>query len=90
MPYQTLAHFGPYQKLRDEKLIKLRLQNGPLWNAGFHNDFKTIETNVRDSGINRSPAVKDIIGKALPQIVTYKQLDNKKQVVALIDDVSRF
>lgn len=36
------------------------------------------------------PAVKvnDVIGKALPQIGPYKKLDNTKQVVALIDDVS--
>jgi len=33
------------------------------------------------------PTVKDMIGKALPHIGSYKELDNKKQVVALIDDV---
>ena len=33
------------------------------------------------------PAVKDIIGKALIHIGSYNELDNKKQVVALIDDV---
>lgn len=32
--------------------------------------------------------VNDIIGKALPSIGAYKKLDNTKQVVALIDDVS--
>lgn len=33
------------------------------------------------------PSIKDVIGKSLPHIGTYVQLDNKKQVVALIDDV---
>lgn len=33
------------------------------------------------------PKVKDVIGKSLPHIGTYKKLDNQKQVVALIDDV---
>lgn len=35
------------------------------------------------------PAVKvqEVIGSALPRIGAYKKLDNKKQVVALIDDV---
>lgn len=35
-----------------------------------------------------APSVKDIIGLSLPYIGTYKKLDNVKQVVALIDDVS--
>lgn len=37
------------------------------------------------------PAVKvqEVIGSALPRIGAYKKLDNKKQVVALIDDVRR-
>lgn len=33
------------------------------------------------------PTVKDMIGRALKHISSYKELDNKKQVVALIDDV---
>ena len=33
------------------------------------------------------PFIKDVIGNALSHIGTYKELDNKKQVVALIDDV---
>lgn len=40
------------------------------------------------SGPAKIPKVNDVIGKALPKIGAYKQLDNKKQVVALIDDVS--
>lgn len=35
-----------------------------------------------------TPKIKDIIGKALSKIGAYKQLDNTRQVVALIDDVS--
>lgn len=34
------------------------------------------------------PKINEIIGRALPRIGAYKQLDNTKQVVALIDDVS--
>lgn len=32
--------------------------------------------------------VNEIIGRSLSKIGPYKQLDNKRQVVALIDDVS--
>lgn len=28
---QPLAHFGPYIKKREEKLMELRIKNGPLW-----------------------------------------------------------
>lgn len=34
-----------------------------------------------------APSVQDIIGISLKHIGSYKQMDNKKQVVALIDDV---
>lgn len=34
------------------------------------------------------PKIKDVLGEALPRVGTYKHLDNTKQVVALIDDVS--
>ena len=34
------------------------------------------------------PKLVDVVGDALSHIGPYKQLDNKRQVVALIDDVS--
>lgn len=37
-----------------------------------------------------APKIKDVIGQALPHIGTYKNLDNKQQKVALIDDVSYY
>lgn len=33
------------------------------------------------------PTVKDVIGRSLPMIGTYNQLNNRQQVVALIDEV---
>lgn len=35
-------------------------------------------------GYNGIPTLKNIIGRALPRIGRYKQLDNTKEVVALI------
>lgn len=47
---------------------------------------------VKQNGhvIESKPAVKvrEVIGSALPRVGPYKKLDNTKQVVALIDDVS--
>lgn len=53
-------------------------------------------TNAKNgsNGVNGStpivkpaPKMNDVIGASLRYIGTYKNLDNKKQVVALIDDV---
>jgi hypothetical protein len=48
-----------------------------------------IESN--DSTINLGKTglkIQDVIGASVSKIGAYKKLDNKKQVVALIDDVS--
>ncbi|XP_055379483.1 dihydropyrimidine dehydrogenase [NADP(+)] [Condylostylus longicornis] len=89
----TLPHFGPYNKLREQKLIKIRESKGPLWVSGSDEDLiKNLNGDHNNSKGNLNvdveavPKIKDIIGRALPHIGTYKQLDNKKQVVALIDD----
>lgn len=39
--------------------------------------------------VTKPLSVENVIGRALPYIGAYKQLDNSKQVVALIDDVSK-
>lgn len=40
------------------------------------------------NGMKPAVKVQELIGSALPRIGPYKKLDNTKQVVALIDDVS--
>lgn len=49
-----------------------------------------IKSDGLKNGNKQIPGIKDIIGRAVPRIGAYKSLDNSKQVVALIDDVSRF
>lgn len=44
-------------------------------------------TNGIKSGVYPTPSINDIIGQSLKFVGAYKNLDNKKQVVALIDDV---
>lgn len=39
------------------------------------------------NGYKPAAKVQEVIGSALSRIGAYKKLDNKKQVVALIDDV---
>lgn len=54
----------------------------------------TVETLEKDLTLReiarpgkKVPEMKDVIGRAVPRIGTYGQLDNKQQVVALIDEV---
>ncbi|XP_034830728.1 dihydropyrimidine dehydrogenase [NADP(+)] [Maniola hyperantus] len=77
---KVLAHFGPYNEKREEMLHSIR-QSSILDN--------TPDCPLKKNVVNGSatvPRIKDILGEALPKIGTYKNLDNTKQVVALIDD----
>uniref|UniRef100_T1PFN8 Dihydropyrimidine dehydrogenase [NADP(+)] n=1 Tax=Musca domestica TaxID=7370 RepID=T1PFN8_MUSDO len=85
---KTLGFFGPYLKEREEKMAKLREEKGPIWkietdDVAGSNDQNGKATDGHSNGV---PKVKDVIGRALPHIGTYKSLDNKQQKVALIDD----
>jgi hypothetical protein len=55
--------------------------------VNFTEQLKEIKVSFAN-GVIAAPKINDIIGKALPRIGAYKKLDNTKQVVALIDDVS--
>lgn len=79
-----LPHFGTYNKKREEILHSIRLKSDLL------QDNKVESYLSAPSAVNDLPVVKirDVVGAALPSIGPYKQLDNTKQVVALVDDVS--
>lgn len=93
MNLKPLVNFGPYKKEREEKVSALMKEKGPIWKLSPDDD--DIPTNGHaangvekaTNGVNKVPTVKDIIGASLKYVGTYNQLDNKKQVVALIDDV---
>ncbi|KAL4708710.1 hypothetical protein ACJJTC_017389 [Scirpophaga incertulas] len=77
---KVLPHFGPYIKQREQILHEKRLQTDILQDNKVESYFGTV---------SNSPVVlkiKDVLGQALARVGTYKQLDNTKQVVALIDD----
>lgn len=77
---QNVPYFGEYQILREQKIAEIKANSNPL--------DKPIEiTRPITKPIAPIPTIKDVIGKALNYIGTYKDLNNKEQVVALIDDV---
>ncbi|XP_058793029.1 dihydropyrimidine dehydrogenase [NADP(+)] [Phymastichus coffea] len=76
---KNIPHFGEYLKLREQKAAVIK-ENSNLLEAGLPS------TRPAPRPVMPVPTVKDVIGKALSHIGTYNELDNKKQVVALIDD----
>ncbi|XP_014473773.1 PREDICTED: dihydropyrimidine dehydrogenase [NADP(+)] [Dinoponera quadriceps] len=76
---KNVPYFGEYQKLREQKIAELKANSSPL------NGVVEV-TRPAPAPIMPTPSVKDVIGKALTNITSYKKLDNKKQMVALIDD----
>lgn len=95
-----MVNFGIYKEKRDEKMSQLFKTNGPMWKINPNDDDDDDVAADTSNGVNgnaqktnqskRAPSVKDITGISLPYIGAYKKLDNTKQVVALIDDVSNF
>lgn len=77
---QNIPYFGEYQKLREQKIAELKANSNPL-------DEVIKVTRPAREPIAPIPSVKDVIGKAIIHISSFKELDNRKQVVALIDDV---
>lgn len=91
-------NFGLQMKEREEKTAQLMKEKGPIWKLDS-NDDDIPANGVNDTAnasngnnknnfiINPAPSIKDVIGASLKLVGAYKNLDNKKQVVALIDDV---
>lgn len=66
--------------MREQKIAELKTNSNLL-------DKVVPITRPAPKPIAPIPTVKDVIGKALIHIGNYRDLDNKKQVIALIDDV---
>lgn len=67
-------------------MSKLFKEKGPIWKIDSSDTDSNGYTNSHQT--KKVPSVRDITGISLPYIGAYKKLDNTKQVVALIDDVS--
>lgn len=76
---KNIPYFGEYQKLREAKIAEIKAISNPLDNL-----VETMRSSPET--ITAIPSIKDVIGKALNYIGTYKDLNNKEQVIALIDD----
>ena len=82
--FQKWPYFGTYQSKREEKISELKKQTDLL-----AEELKP-PPRIHFKPAKPVPAIKDVVGRALPLIGPYLRLDNKQQVVALIDDVSKY
>ncbi|KAJ8924809.1 hypothetical protein NQ315_000963 [Exocentrus adspersus] len=83
---KNIPHFGPYQTKRDELSSALYKQCMKEQKVPHHLKWSSESFSNGAGADKKIPTVRDVIGRALPRIGAYKQLDNTKQVVALIDD----
>lgn len=80
---RKLPNFGHYRETREDLR---RQQNQQNVDVILHHGTPALIQNAKYH--DQIPQIKDIIGRSLVKIGNYKKLDNSKQVVALIDDVS--
>lgn len=77
---KDMPHFGPFIEQRKKEISAIKLKDN-LLDLKYHPQphHPTIHsTNIL--------AIKDLVGSALSRVVAYQQLDNKQQVVAVIND----
>jgi len=75
-----LPSFGPYQHERERQIAEAKTKEDIL---------EAIIEKARPGHTTKGPipAIKDLIAQAIDKIGPYKDLNNKEQVVALIDEV---
>ena len=76
-----MPHFGNYK----EKISEIKQKH--YKNADILEQKETTDKNLIVINSDKVMKLKDVIGRALDKIGAYNQLNNKEQVVALIDEV---
>ncbi|XP_033737186.1 dihydropyrimidine dehydrogenase [NADP(+)]-like isoform X1 [Pecten maximus] len=78
---QTLPSFGPYAQQKADIMAK-HFKDADILGEKFQ------PAPIRPANVPKKPvpSVQEVIGKALPMIGSYGDLNNKEQVVALIDE----
>lgn len=90
---KKLPHFGEYRRQREEILSNMHKEGSYQEKLVMHHgdpnkDVIIFKSTQEVNGYKTPLKIEDVMGRALSKIGTYGQLDNTKQVVALIDDVS--
>ncbi|KAG1664021.1 Dihydropyrimidine dehydrogenase [NADP(+)] [Nymphon striatum] len=78
---KSLPNFGPYLKRKEELNSQMKKKEDI-----FEKGQKMEKCRPSYQPSDPVPTIQDVIGKGINQIVSYSNLDNKQQVVALIDE----
>lgn len=78
---QHLPHFGPFLKERESKIAQHKHKEDLL-----ADEYQPKPQRPPNAPAHPVPAIRAIIGAAVDRIGAYNDLDNKQQVVALIDE----
>lgn len=78
---QSLPNFGPYKEEREKRIASLKISQG-LPQPG-------VQPRLIEHPESSIPSVEDVVGRALPMVGTYGELDNRQQKVALIDEARK-
>ncbi|KAI5732031.1 hypothetical protein M8J77_020136 [Diaphorina citri] len=80
---KAIPNFGEYKKIRENLITELNLKKLNSDGVSLQNGLPKRQINTP---VETILSVKDVIGQAVQRVTNYTELDNKKQVVALIND----
>lgn len=81
--FQHLPNFGPYKKEREEKIAAAKIEDDLL-----DENYRPKRLRPANQPSTPIPPIREIIAAAIDRIGAYNDLDNKQQVVAMIDEVN--
>jgi dihydropyrimidine dehydrogenase (NADP+) len=81
---QHLPNFGPFMKEREKKIAEFKKSDDLL-----AENYQPKPLRPANEPARPVPAIRAIIAAAVDRIGTYADLDNKQQVVAMIDEVAK-
>jgi len=76
-----LPNFGPYKKEREEKIAAAKIEDDLL-----DENYRPKRLRPANQPSTPIPPIREIIAAAIDRIGAYNDLDNKQQVVAMIDE----
>lgn len=77
-----MPNFGPFKKERELKVAEFKKSDDLL-----ADNYQIVPQRPPNAPSKPVPAIRAIIAAAIDRIGSYADLDNKQQVVAMIDEV---
>ncbi len=79
-----MPNFGPFKKEREKRIAEFKKSDDLLAET-----YQPKPQRPPNAPVKPVPPIRAIIAAAIDRIGTYADLDNKQQVVAMIDEVAK-